>query len=217
MRTIYIMVEGQTEEQFINELLSYHLRIAGITNAVPILLETSPGYYGGDVSFARYSLNAKNLLQRDPHAIVTSLIDYFQLRTDFPGYNHSLTIADKSDRMDYLEEQIANIIQNERFEPYIQLHEFEGLLFSDIRGFQAISKAKLNTAQYILNHFPNPELINDGTETAPSVRLKKIIPRYHKKVHGPFIALENGINVVLAKCPRFKNWIDAIVAKATTD
>jgi hypothetical protein len=144
------------------------------------------------------------------------LIDYFHLRTDFPGYTASLAIANKNARMDYLEQQIAAIITDGRFIPYIQLHEFEGLLFSDIRGFDYItniSAANKAQIQYIINNNPNPELINDSILTAPSVRLKGLIPRYKKTFHGPIIALENGMTPVLTKCPRFTNWVNMIVNK----
>jgi hypothetical protein len=217
MKTVYIIVEGPTEEEFINNSLAPYLKRFGIINAVPVLLETSPGYFGGDISFARYQTNAVNLLVSDPNAIVTSLIDFYELRTDFPGYAFSQTIIDKNARVDYLEQQIASVITDNRFIPYIQLHEFEGLLFADIRGFNYIinitmaNKAKI---QYVINNFPNPELINDSKLTAPSVRLKEFIPRYKKTFHGPLIALENGMAPMLDKCPRFNNWVKMIVGKA---
>jgi hypothetical protein len=112
------------------------MRDHGIINTVPILLETSPGYYGGDVTFSRYEFNANKLLLSDPNAIVTSLIDYYQLRTDFPGYNTSLTIPVINTRLDYLEQQISTVITSNRLIPYIQLHEFEGLLFLTLKVFK---------------------------------------------------------------------------------
>ena len=214
MRTVYIMVEGQTEEEFVNNSLANYLKGVGIENTIPILLETSPGFFGGDVTFARYQTNANNLLASYPTAIVTSLIDYYQLRTDFPGYGASTAIVNKNDRMDYLEQQITAIIPDKRFVPYIQLHEFESILFSDISGFNYIHNISVGNRvniENIINHNPNPELINDGALTAPSVRLKSLIPKYKKTLHGPIIALENGMAPVLAKCPRFKNWIEWVV------
>lgn len=217
MSTVYIMVEGQTEEEFVNNSLAHYLKGLGVPNAVPILLETSPGFFGGDVSFARYSTNAANLLQGDPNGVITSLIDYYQLKNDFPGYMASNAIVDKNDRLTFLEQQISLAIPNNRFIPYIQLHEFEGLLFSDIRGFNYIPNIsaanRLAIATIIATH-PNPELLNDGLLTAPSKRLKQLIPRYKKTFHGPIIALENGMAPLIAKCPRFNNWTSLIVNKS---
>jgi hypothetical protein len=183
MRTVYIMVEGHTEEEFVNNSLAHYLKEHDIINTIPVLLETSPGFYGGDISFDRYARNARNLLITDRTAIVTSLIDYYKLRRDFPGYAASVAIVDKNAQVDYLEQQIAMVITDTRLIPYIQLHEFEGLLFSDIRGFDYLKKVRPEKRIEILNimaTFPNPELINDGDATAPSVRLKGLIPRYKK-------------------------------------
>jgi Domain of unknown function (DUF4276) len=219
MRTVYIVVEGQTEEEFVNNSLAHYCKAHGINNVVPILLETSPGYFGGDITFARYRNNIDNLLKSDRNAIITSLIDYYQLRADFPGYSHSFTIEDKVSRVGYIENQIQMVITDSRFVPYIQLHEFEGLLFSDVKGFNYIpniSIPKKAQIQYIVNNYPNPELINDGSTTAPSIRLRNLIPRYKKTFHGPIIALENGMTPLLAKCPRFRNWVGVFINKAST-
>lgn len=219
MRTVYIMVEGPTEEEFVNNCLAAYLQSFGINNAVPILLETSPGFYGGDITFSRYQANARNLLAADPAAIVTSLIDFYELKNDFPGFATAMAMQNKMDAVTHIEQEIHNVIVSKRFIPYIQLHEFEGLLFADIKGFQTYFPAIVNHAQFIINHNPNPEMINDSPLTAPSVRLKgifsKVSKRYQKKFHGPIIALENGITPLLQKCTRFKEWTDLIVVKAT--
>ncbi len=218
MKTVYIMVEGPTEEEFVNNSVAYYLKEFGIVNAVPIPLETSLGFYGGDVTFARYLTNAQNLLISDPHCIVTSLIDFYDLRTDLPGYTDGMAKPYRPDSVVHIEQEIYNTIGNDNFIPYIQLHEFEGLLFSDIRGFQTWFPTFVNHFQYVINHYNNPELINDGPDTAPSKRIESIVGKrkYKKKLHGALIALENGMAPVLAKCPRFKNWIDTIILKATS-
>ncbi len=185
MRTVYIMVEGQTEEEFVNNTIAHYLRKFGINNCVPILLETSPGFFGGDITFTRYKHNAELLLISDPNSIVTSLIDYYELRNDFPRtIILQMLFSDAVQRVQYLDQEILNIIINNRLVPYIQLHEFERLLFSNIRGFNYIPHADIGKAQYIINHYPNPELINDSPITAPSIRLKEIIPRYKRNFMG---------------------------------
>ncbi len=64
----------------------------------------------------------------------------------------------------------------------------------------------------IIEEYPNPELLNDGSETAPSKRLTKLIVGYQKTLHGPLIAEETGIERIRKKCPRFSQWIDRMVA-----
>ena len=38
---------------------------------------------------------------------------------------------------------------------------------------------------------------------------------YEKVTDGNMIALEIGINAILDKCPRFKNWIDILVSETS--
>jgi hypothetical protein len=77
---------------------------------------------------------------------------------------------------------------------YVQVHEFEGLLFSDIEQFQYVldvwnehSRAALLAVR---QSFATPEAINDNPETAPSKRLLTIFEAgaYSKTEHGPLVA-----------------------------
>ena len=56
-------------------------------------------------------------------------------------------------------------------------------------------------------------MINEGRATAPSKRLERLIPGYEKVLYGSMIALENGFQVILDKCPRFQNWIQLLEDK----
>ena len=58
-----------------------------------------------------------------------------------------------------------------------------------------------------INDFNNPEMINDGSETAPSKRLSKIIQGYSKISYGSLVAEEIGLLKIRTKCPRFSGWI----------
>lgn len=217
MRAVYIIVEGPTEEQFVNELIAPYLKAFGIINTVPIPIETSPGFYGGDIRYVRYKDYAVRLLLSDPNGIVTSLIDFYELRNDFPGYSTALAMPFRTDSVQHIEQEIGNDISNPNLLPYIQLHEFEALLFSDIIGFRNWFPQQVSHFQYIINHFPNPETINDNPADTPAARIERIVGKrkYRKPLHGSLIALDIGMPAMLAKCPRFKKWIDIIIAKAT--
>ncbi|RDC58760.1 DUF4276 family protein [Adhaeribacter pallidiroseus] len=216
MRGLYILAEGPTEEEFINEVLSHYFYDKGIYDVRAILMSTSPGFKGGDVTYQRYKLNAENLLKREQDIIVTSLIDYFRLRTDFPEYAQAQTIIDKYKRVDFLENAVANDINSHRFLPYIQLHEFEGLLFSHTAGFDYLpdlSDANKQQLYSAVQEHDNPEMLNDGAETAPSKRLEKLIPGYKKTLHGPVIATEISLSIIMQRCIRFNNWIQALTQR----
>ena len=100
---------------------------------------------------------------------------------------------------------------SDRFEPYIQLHEFEGLLFNDISVFtnQIPNEDFVNQAELteIILQNPNPELINDTPKNAPSYRLQRLIKGYNKIVYGAILAKEIGLQRIRDKSPRFNQWV----------
>lgn len=218
MRAVYIIVEGQTEEEFVYTSLRPYLNNYGIYDVRAILVETSPGHKGGDLKFHRFKRNIENLLSRENDVLITSLIDFFRLQKDFPKFKEAQNIIDKMRRVAFLEKSIAENINNHRFIPYIQLHEFEAIVFSDKAGIEYIPdippKNKVELLS-IIEQFPNPELLNDGPQTAPSKRLIRLIPGYQKTFHGPLMADEIGIHTILSKCPRFSNWVETIIKTYT--
>ena len=158
----------------------------------------------------------------EPNVIVSTLIDYYGLcqKYDFPNWAEGERIADKNSRMDFLEDAMKNDIADavkHRYIPYLQLHEFEGLLFNDIQFFYSqvpedelvgIAELEKTFADY-----DNPEMINDNRETSPSHRLKRIIKGYNKPLYGHYFAEAIGIDKIRAKSPRFNQWIEKIIRK----
>ena len=217
-RALNILVEGQTEREFVRNLICPHLLKNDISNVRTITIETSPGFKGGDVRYnARYKPNIQKLLRGQEDLLVTSLIDYYKLRNDFPNYTQSQTLATAEQKVSLIEKGCYDDINDQRFIPYIQLHEFEGLLFSDRKGFDELfpDLPNANRGELVetVGEFPNPELINDRPQFAPSVRLGRLIPNYEKPLFGNMIALENGFDIIIAKCPRFRKWIETLIQR----
>ena len=121
--------------------------------------------------------------------------------------------ANLYDRMHYLFEQMLLDMDDKlrpRFIPYIQLHEFEGLLFSDISVFpDNFTKEQLDFKQLesAVNEFNTPEEINNSPATAPSERLKKAVNGYDKVTDGAFLAMEIGLETIRKKCILFNEWV----------
>ena len=218
IRAIHVVAEGQTEEEFVRSLMQpYFAAKYGFYDVRAITLNTSPGHKGGDMSFARYQRNVLLSLKRESNILVTSLIDFYKLKTDFPQYEAAKKQNQAEQQVDFLERACAEVVDHDRFVPYIQLHEFEALLFSSKKGFDTyfsnLGKHTTEQLAEIFSRYPNPEKINDGDTTAPSKRLEGIISGYQKSFHGPMIALENGFAAILGKCPRFKAWIELLEKK----
>lgn len=212
MKRIIIVCEGQTEQEFCKDVLQPYFNSKNIYLQYPLIKKTG----GGLVSWTVLKRQIENHLVQDKEAFITTFIDYYGIHDKhvFPDWEASKKVADKSQRMSLLETSMHAAIDNSinhRFIPYLQLHEFEGLLFNEIRVFEEgfkpdelLNKVEL---EQIINNYPNPELINDTPENAPSYRLARLIKGYNKIVYGSMIADSIGLVKIRAKCPRFNNWI----------
>ena len=212
MKILYFLVEGDTEEQFIeNSVASCFENKCYIQ---PIKLTTNPkiGKRGGFNTYKQLKTDAENLLRQKREKLITSFVDYFRIPKDVPNYDECQKISDIDNRIKCLEESIKIDIGSDVFIPYIQKHEFEALLFSSNRGFEDyFTKKEAKETAKIISSYSNPEEINDQPISSPSNRLRNIRPTYNKVLEGNTIALEVGIEKILEKCPRFRNWIETLV------
>jgi len=173
---------------------------------------------GGIVKWNTLKKEIHTYLQEgDVH--VTMLIDYYGLynKYAFPGWEDGEKIIDKNERMDFLEAAMKQDIRDafqHRFLPYLQLHEFEGLLFNDIQVFyEQVPKNELIGNTELLKTFQdydNPEMINNNKHTSPSHRLTRIIEGYNKVLYGHYFAEAIGLDKIRNKSPRFNNWLNSI-------
>jgi hypothetical protein len=215
MKRVIIICEGETEREFCKNVLAPHLIHHNIFIQAPLIKRSMGG-------IVRWSILKKEIEThlKEPNVIVSTLIDYYGLyqKYNFPGWTKGERIVNKNDRMDFLEasmkEDIDDAIQH-RFIPYLQLHEFEGLLFNDIQLFyDQVPKAELVGIAELKKTFAdydNPEMINNNRDTSPSHRLKRIIKGYNKPLYGHYFAEAIGIDQIRAKSPRFDEWVEKII------
>lgn len=219
MRRIYFVVEGQTEAEFVREIIAPYFREHDIYDVRAILIETSKGHKGGLVNYTHMKKLLLRLLKEETNILVTTLVDYFRIPNNLPGYEDCMKIVTVSEKIECLQQRLKDDIgiafELPFFIPYIQQYEFEALLFSSNSGFEYCYEKDVakKTAQ-IMVHYPNPEEINDSPATAPSKRILNIIPDYQKVVDGNTIALEIGIEPIMEKCPRFRQWIESLIVEA---
>jgi len=212
MNRIIIICEGQTEQEFCNTLLQPHFSAHGITLQAPLIKKTM----GGIANWNVLKREIETYLRREKDVLVTTLVDYYGIKDShgFPLWAEKQAIADKNQRLDELEAaMLADVDENLRphFVPYLQLHEFEGLLFSDKQAFYTTFNedelAGEDELEQTFADFNNPEMINDGVETSPSHRLERIISGYEKVVYGCCLAEAIGLEKMRQKSPRFDNWL----------
>jgi hypothetical protein len=219
---INIVTEGQTEETFVNDILIDHLIKFGIYDIRAHCITT--GYSngrpkrGGLLSYPHLKKDVNTWLRSDPSAIVTTMIDLYGIPENFPGKSQWSIIKDPLKKILQAESEFSQDINNKRFVPYIQLHEFEGILFSDI---QKIHESMIDTKdkgtnlkalKTIRSSFKTPEEINDNFNTAPSKRILRIYPSYQKPTDGIIIAKRIGIDKIRKECPHFDMWLSRLEA-----
>lgn len=215
MKRLIIVCEGPTEQEFCNSVLAPELARHGIFVETPVIKHSR----GGIVPWRTLKGQLMNHLH-EGDAVVTTLIDYYGIkeRHEFPGWAEAMRVDDKTERMHRLFSEMKEDLPEElrdRFIPYIQLHEFEGLLFSDVNAFmESFSKDEIdiNVLMEAANSFENPELINDSPLTAPSKRLEKAIVGYSKVLYGNYLAMDIGLETIRNKCPLFNEWLEKLTA-----
>jgi Domain of unknown function (DUF4276) len=213
MKRLIIIVEGQTEKEFVEKSLRNFFASHQIYDVRAIMIQTSKGNKGGFINYEHLKNDLNNILKSENDLIVSMFVDYFRLPTSFPKYQDSLLKGTVDSKIDILLDGIYEDINDVRFIPYIQKHEFESLLFSSDKGFSEwFDDSKIiENLTMIVNQYENPEEINTGVETAPSKRIIKILEekkqRYDKIAEGNLIAEEIGLDKILEKCPRFRDWI----------
>jgi hypothetical protein len=137
VKPLYILVEGQTEEEFVKDLLRPYLWNEKIYEVRPIKISTKAGFKGGFVNYDHLKRDATKLLKQRDEVIVSTFVDYFRIPANLPKYGDCQKIPDIDARIKCLEKEIQADIGGERFLPYIQKHEFEALLFSSNSGFES--------------------------------------------------------------------------------
>jgi hypothetical protein len=211
MKRLYILCEGQTEDDFVRIILSPYLQNIGIiTTPIICMTKRTPTkkYKGGVSSFGKIKKELQRLCGEHPNEMITTMFDLYALPNDTPGLGNKVNdIYEKAKHIEkYVTEDIGNKFDNMVFS--IVLHEFEGLLFSDVSAFNNIAD---NEAVAILRDVraavKTPEHIDESPENAPSKHIKRAIPDYAKVSDGIDVAEQIGIEKIINECRHFANWI----------
>jgi hypothetical protein len=221
MKFINIIVEGTTEENFVNDVLVKHFASMNkFVSARKIKTGWDPvnnkPAKGGLLKYSKFRNDVLRWIESDkerPNTFYTSFIDLYAFPKDIesPYDNKIQNISNKYQKIFELEKAIGQNINHPSFIPYVQLHEFEAFI--------------LSYPEKLLNLYPEyqtplkrlkkdigtlkPEEINESPQTAPSKRIIKYFPEYEaqKAQVGPLVAEDIGINILREKCPHFNEWI----------
>jgi len=217
MKRIIIICEGLTEKEFCEKVLAPYLWQHEIDIQTPLIKISG----GGIVKWDYLRRQVETHLKESSSVFVSTLIDYYGLyqKYNFPRWEEGNKIYDKDNRMLFLEEAMKKDVSQSlqhRFIPYLQLHEFEALLFINLQIFyEQVPKSDLvgiEELEKTFTQYSNPEMINNSQSTSPGHRLERIIKGYKKPLYGHYFTEAIGIQRIREKCPRFNYWIETLIS-----
>lgn len=226
MIRLHFVVEGQTEETFVNQTLVPHLsHLSVFSDARCVETSRKRGVKyrgGGSYGKVRNDIARWTREDRGSDARFTTMFDLYGLPSGFPGHESAPILNDPRQRVKMLESAFKDDIGDWRFIPYIQLHEFEALLLSAPNKLAAQfhdSAAGIRRLAGMASRYSSPELIDDGAETAPSKRIIAEIPEYsgRKASAGPLVANNIGLDALRLKCEHFGDWLDKLERLSAAD
>ena len=223
-----VLCEGQAEERFATKVLSPYLRNIGIIVKAQILVTNKRrNIRGGMISYERVKMDLNLWIKQHSRKTYethyfTTMFDLYRLPDDFPGYGDALKMADCYAIVYELEKAFAEEINFNRFIPYIQLHEFEALVFCGLEHLledYPDMKKEIEFLKAIPDQYDsNPEKINNSTRTAPSKRIIKSFEskhHYDKPKSGELVTSRVGIQGLKERCLHFREWIEKLEKLAT--
>jgi hypothetical protein len=214
MIRVHVICEGRTEAAFVKALLGSALDPLKIS-LTPSLIGR-PGHKGGNFRPDRLLADVRGRLLGDAESFCTTFFDFYALPADFPGKKNAEKQKDIGDKASSIERALGEFFESKlgressrRFIPYVQMHEFEGLLFSDPEKLaQGILRPDMaRRLRAVREQFPTPEHINDKYETSPSRRIGEICPGYRKPHDGLLASIEIGIEAIRNECRLFDSWL----------
>ena len=223
MKKIFVVTEGQSETNFVKKVMAPYF--AGRCILIPITVVTKTDgrhgkIYKGGVS--NYGQIRNTLLKtlasaaKNTNSYVTTMLDYYRLPADVPGVLDAEKVNDPYEKVGIIEREILKTegYDEKFFFPYIELHEFEAMIFSDVTKLEeAYFEYDLTALKECVKVQSNPELINDGVETAPSKRIINCINCFDKANVGVDVLEKIGIENIAGKCGHFAEWVKRIEAR----
>ena len=212
-----VTTEGHTEELFARRVIAPHLARFRVNVQVRrVLTNRVLRVRGGMTTYARAKGDLIRWMRHENQGDVrfTTMFDLYGLPSDFPGKPEAETLSDPYAKVELIQRSMSEDIADLRFIPYIQLHEFEALVLADpdqlAEEYFDREEQIAQLKQVIAAHMNNPELVDDGVESAPSKRIRQLIPGYDKVNVGSMLVELSGLDVVRKRCRHFDEWLDVL-------
>ena len=173
-----------------------------------------PAFKGGLSKWPKLEPELRRLLRDSSTTVLTTLFDYYAFPADAPG------MADRPngspyERVRHVETALAKAIRDRRFLPNLVLHEIEAWVLADCRRLGEVmgDRAPAAELERVVQLESGPELVNDGTDTAPSKRIMRAYPQYIKTIDGPLVIADASLDAIRQQCPHAHDWLRQIEAR----
>lgn len=215
---VMVVAEGASEQRFVTEVLAPYFWSRGIyLQATQI---SKKGQKGGDVKFSRARRDVVNFLRQRPDIYVATFVDYYGVK-EWPGLDEVRQLQNPSPDVIAEKLNVSAIVDVQRelvgvpvwrrYLPFVAVHEFEALLFSDVEILAEGLDVDGAIVEDVVAACGSPERINNGVETSPSNRiLKWTNGRYGKTSQGIAIAARIGLEKMRRACPNFGAWLSRL-------
>ena len=91
MNRVIAVVEGQTEQTFVRDVLAPWLGWKGVILSGRLV--GKPGHKGGATSFTRTRNDILNLLKQESNTYVTTMFDFYGMPETWPGMSRARSLA----------------------------------------------------------------------------------------------------------------------------
>lgn len=220
---VQVVVEGETERDFVKRILNPYFYPKGLKFQFNLLHGVSRW------GWERVRDEIAGSIYDDPNSYCTTMLDLYGLPENTPGkssgYSRNPILWAENIEKSIAQSlaasnpRLQNFIKSRHFIPYLQVHEFEALLFSDPVAIAEVVNTKncIDELMAIRNKYETPEHINNSPATAPSRRLRKIFgSSYQKPLYGVMIAQDIGLNKIRRQCRHFNAWLSLLEEIAQT-
>lgn len=218
MIRLNMTVEGQTEQRFAETVLVPHLAQFQVYLNPPRFVSmkrrtTKNIPKGGLDKFANTLEDMRLWMKEDKgyDARFTMMVDFYRLPEDFPGCDSAMKLNGPQRQVAALEQALADELGDKRFVPYLQLHEFEALLFTDLRQIGTTLNVEGEFDQLIKDCVGcgGPEMVNGGPTTHPYARIEGFV-KQHPKPELAQVAADIGLPALRVACPHFNSWLTTL-------
>lgn len=217
MREVCVVVEGQSEEQFVKLVLGAQALARGVA-VEPVIVRTrrtaTKTHKGGGSSWQPYRRLVHHLATQGHLSRIGVMFDLYACPKDTPGLDpnlsgsalHRSVVAATKDDLD--PRGSGRILSGP------VLHEYETLVIAAIAsGATEADPETVDHAKAAITAAGGAEAVNGGRDTAPSKRLEGWWPGYEKVLYGAVLLSEAPWDHIAAQCPTFHAWWESLLAE----